>query len=116
MTSAFSTDVVAAGSSTTNVTLQVFLPGYSALQPPPGSLGGRSLPLALGLILLPFAGRLRKNAHSFRRVAVLALAGAALAVGLTGCQITYTPKTFPLTVTATSGNLSHKITVNIIVQ
>jgi hypothetical protein len=116
MTAAFSTDVVAAGSSTANVTLQVFMPGYSALQPSPGPFGGRSLPVALGLILLPFAGRLRKTAHRFRMLAVLALAGAALATGLTGCQTTFTPKTFPLTVTATSGNLSHKTTVNIIVQ
>ena len=114
MTSAFSTDVVAAGSSTANVTLQVFMPGYSALHPPPGHFGGRSLPVALGLILLPFAGRLRKTAHRFRRVAVLALAGAALA--MTGCQITFTPKTFPLTITATSDKLSHITTVNIIVQ
>jgi hypothetical protein len=68
----------------------------------------------LGLILLPFAGRLRKTAHRFRRVAVLALAGAALA--MTGCQITFTPKTFPLTITATSDKLSHITTVNIIVQ
>ena len=43
-------------------------------------------------------------------------AGAALAVGLTGCQITFTPKTFPLTITATSDKLSHSTTVNIIVQ
>jgi hypothetical protein len=116
MTSAFSTDVVAAGTSTTNVTLQVFMPGYAALQPPLSPFGGRSLPLALGLILLPFAGRMRKTAHRFRGVAVLALAGAALAVGLTGCQITFTPKTFPLTITATSDKLSHTTTVNIIVQ
>jgi hypothetical protein len=114
MTAAFSTDVVASGSSTANVTLQVFMPGSSALQPPPGPFGGRSLPLALGLILLPFAGRLRKTAHRFRKLAVLALAGAALAVG--GCQITFTPKTYPLNVTATSGTLSHTTTVNIIVQ
>jgi hypothetical protein len=116
MTAAFSTDVVVAGSSTANVTLQVFLPGYSALQSPPGPFGGRSLPVALGLILLPFAGRLRKTAHRLRRIAVLALAGAALAVGLTGCQITFTPKTIPLTVTATSGTLTHTTTVNIIVK
>jgi hypothetical protein len=107
---------VAAGSSATDVTLQVFLPGHSALQPPPRPFGGRSLPIALGLILLPLAGRLRKAAYRFRRLALLALAGAALAVGLTGCQITYTPKTFPLTVTATSGTLSHSTTVNIIVE
>ena len=116
MTASFSTPVVAEGSSTTNVTLQVFLPGHSAMQPPRGPLGGGSLPVVLGLILLPLAGRLRKTAHRFRKIALLALAGAALAVGMTGCQITFTPKSFPLTVTATSGTLSHSITVNIIVQ
>jgi hypothetical protein len=116
MTALFTPPVVAAGTSTTNLTLQVFMPGYAALQPPPSPFGGRSLPLALGLILLPFAGRLRKTSHRFLRVAVLALAGAALAVGLNGCQITFTPKSFPLTVTATSGTLSHTTTVNIIVQ
>jgi hypothetical protein len=70
----------------------------------------------LGLILLPLAGRLRKAAHRFRKMALLALAGAALAVGISGCQLSFTPQTFPLTVTATSGTLSHSTTVNIIVQ
>jgi hypothetical protein len=116
MTSAFSTSVVAASSSTTNVILEVFLPGKSAMQPPPAPFGGRSLPVALGLFLLPLAGRMRKTAHRFHRVAVLALAGAVLALGLTGCQITYTPQSFPLTITATSGTLSHSTTVNIIVK
>jgi len=116
LTSLFSPSVIAASSSTTNATLQVFLPGSSALQPPPGPFGGRSLPVALGLILLPLAGRLRKAAHRFRTMAVLALAAAALALGLTACQVTLNPKSFPLTVTATSGTLSHSTTVNIIVQ
>jgi hypothetical protein len=116
MTSLFTPSVVAASSSTTNVILQVFLPGKSAMQPPRGPFGGGSLPVALGLILLPLAGRLRKAAHRFRKVALLALAGAALAVGMNGCQLTFTPQTFPLTVTATSGTLSHSTTVTIIVQ
>jgi hypothetical protein len=116
MTASFSTPVVAAGSSTTNLTLQVFLPGKSAMQPPRGPFGRGSLPVALGLILLPLAGRLRKAAHRFRKMALLALAGAALAVGISGCQLSFTPQTFPLTVTATSGTLSHSTTVNIIVQ
>jgi hypothetical protein len=116
MTSIFTPPVAAASSSTANVILQVFLPGKSAMQPPCGPFGGGSLPVALGLILLPLAGRLRKAAHRFRKVAVLALAGAALAVGMTGCQLTFTPQTFHLTVTATSGTLSHSTTVNIIVQ
>lgn len=116
MTAIFSTPVVEANSPTANVALRVLMPGNSALQPPPGPFGGRSLPVALGLILLPLAGKLRRDAHRFRAMAVLALAGAALAVGLTGCQITFTPQSFPLTITATSGTLSHSTTVNIIVQ
>jgi hypothetical protein len=116
MTSLFAPSMVAASSSTTNVILQVFLPGKSAMQPPRGPFGGGSLPVALGLILLPLAGRLRKTAHRFRKIALLTLAGAALAVGISGCQLTLTPQTFPLTVTATSGTLSHSTTMNIIVQ
>jgi hypothetical protein len=116
MTPLFTPPVVAASSSTTNVILQVFLPGKSAMQPPRGPFGGGSLPVALGLILLPLAGRLRKAAHRFRKVALLALAGAALAVGMNRCQLTLTPQSFPLTVTATSGTLSHSTTVTIIVQ
>jgi hypothetical protein len=116
MTSTFTPSVVAASSSMTNVILQVFLPGKSAMQPPRVPFGGGSLPVALGLIMLPLAGRLRKAAHRFRKVVLLALAGAALAVGISGCQLSYTPQSFPLTVTATSGTLSHSTTVNIIVQ
>jgi hypothetical protein len=116
MTAAFSPLVVAANSPASNVLLLVMLPGKAALQPPRTPFGGSSLPVALGLILLPLAGRLRRAAHRWNRVVVLALAGAALAVGLTGCQITYTPQSFPFTVTAASGSLSHSTTVNLIVQ
>jgi hypothetical protein len=116
MTAVFTPQVIAAGSSATNVTLQVLLPGKSAMQPPRSPFGGRSLPVALGLTLLPLAGRLRNSAHRFRKMAVLALASAALATGLTGCQVSITPQSFPLTVTATSGTLSHSTAVSITVQ
>jgi hypothetical protein len=49
-------------------------------------------------------------------MAVLALTSAALAVGLTACGITLTPQTSSLTITATSGSLSHSITVKLTVQ
>ncbi|MGA3160104.1 MAG: Ig-like domain-containing protein [Terracidiphilus sp.] len=116
MTFVLNPNVVAAYSATSNVTLVVTQPGAIAAQPPPTPFGKGSLPVALGLILLPLAGRLRKAAHRIRRVVVLALAGAALAAGLTGCQPTFTPQTFSFTLTATSGNLSHSTTVDIIVQ
>jgi hypothetical protein len=116
MTSTLTPDVVAANSPTSNVSLVVTLPGAIAAQPPPTPFGKGSLPVALGLMLLPLAGRLRKAAHRFRRVVVLALAGAALAAGLTGCQPNFTPQTYSFTLTATSGNLSHTTTMDIIVQ
>ena len=117
MTAAFSPATVAANSATTDVLLQVRPPGQTALQTARRPIGGSSLPVALGLILLPFAGRLRNSAYRWRRLTVLVLAGAALAVGLTGCLFTSaTPQPFSLTVTAASGPLSHSTTVKLIVQ
>jgi hypothetical protein len=121
-TGSFSPASVAAGSGTTTVMLQVQLPGKAALEIPPRPfarpLGGGALPLALSLILLPFAGRLRKAARQWRRLAVLALLGAALAVGFTGCggPGKINSELYSLTVTATSGSLSHSTTLSLTVQ
>ena len=117
MTAVFSPATVAVNSATTNVTLVVMPPGKSSAQSRHKPFRGDSLPVALGMILLPFAGLLRKTAHRWRNLAVLALAGAALAAGLSGCQqSTFTPQPFTLTVTAASGPLSHSTTLNLIVQ
>jgi hypothetical protein len=60
---------------------------------------------------------MRKTAYRWNRLAVLALVGAALAVGLTGCGgVTLTPQRSSLTITAASGPLSHSITANLTVQ
>jgi hypothetical protein len=117
MTAIFSPATVAANSATTNVTLVVLPPGKSAAQSTHRPFRGSSLPVVLGLFLLPFAGMIRKTAYRWRNLAVLALATAALAAGITGCQQnTYTPQHFSMTVTAASGPLSHSITLNLIVQ
>jgi hypothetical protein len=117
MTAVFSPSTVAANSAASNVTLVVMPPGQSAAQSQHRPLGGSALPVALGLFLLPFAGILRKTAYRWRSLAVLALAGAALAAGLAGCQqSTYTPQSFSLAVTAASGPLSHSIPLKLIVQ
>jgi len=116
MTAVLNPSVVAANSATSTVTLVVMLPGNSAAQPPPTPFGKGSLPVALGLILFPLAGRLRKAAHRFSRVVALVLASAALAVGLTGCHITYTPQSYSFTLSATSGSLSHTTTMDITVK
>jgi hypothetical protein len=118
----FTPPAVAANSAATNVTLQVGPPGKAAVQSPRRPFRGSALPLALGLIVLPvffglpFAGGLRKRAYRWCGLAALALAGAALAVGLTGCGVNLTPQTSTLTVTATSGSLSHSITVSLTVE
>jgi hypothetical protein len=116
LTGVFTPAAVAANSAATDVTLEVGPPGKAAVQPRHGPFGVGSLPVALGLILLPFAGRLRKGAYRWRGLVVLALAGAALAVGLTGCGSNLTPQTSTLTITATSGSLSHTMTVSLTVQ
>ena len=117
-TASFSPATVTAGSGTTTVTLQVQLPGKAALEPAARPFGGGSLPLAFCLVLLPFAGKLRKTARRWRSLAVLALLGVALAVGLNGCGGKHSLKSqdYTLTVTAASGPLSHATTLKLTVQ
>ena len=75
------------------------------------------MPVALGLILLPFAGMLRKAAGGWNRLVLLGAIGAALAAGLTGCSgVKLNPQTSSITITATSGPLSHSITASLTVQ
>lgn len=117
-TAAFSPASVTAGSGTTTVTMQVQLPGKAALERPGRPFGRGALPLALSLILLPFAGRLRKTARRWRNLAVLALIGVALTLGMNGCGGggKLNPNAYTLTVTATAGGLSHSTTVKLTVQ
>ena len=112
----FTPATVAAGSAATNLTLQVGPPGKAALGLQAIPFGWNTLPVALGLILLPFAGRLRKLTRRWFGVVVLALAGAILAAGVTGCGVHMTPQSSTLTITASSGPLSHTVTVTLTVQ
>jgi hypothetical protein len=124
----FTPATLAAGAGTTNVTLTIQLPQtIGAVHPAPGSpgrLATRIAPFALALLLLPFAGRMRKSGRRFSRVLsvlLLLIAGMAAMAGLIGCssasgfygqhQTSYT-----LTVTATSGALSHSTTVVLTVE
>jgi hypothetical protein len=114
----FSPAPVAAGSGTTTVTLQVQLPGSAALERPASPFAGGTLPLAFCLVLLPFAGRLRKAARRWQSLAVLALVGAVLTLGLNGCggKSSLKAQSYSLTVTATSGPLSHATTLQLTVK
>jgi hypothetical protein len=81
-------------------------------------------PLALALLLLPFAGRLRKHSRRFSRlltIAVLVLAGLGATAALTGCGSNpslYTPTahSYTVTLTGTSGTLSHSTTFTVTIQ
>jgi hypothetical protein len=112
----FSPATVLENAAATTVTLQVTPISLSAAHTPSGLFGSHSLPLALGLLLLPFAGRVRRASSRWLRLAVIAVASAALLAGTTGCGFTYTPQYYSLTVTAASGLLSHTATVKLTVE
>jgi len=114
ITDSFSPAAVTSGSPATSVMLIVNLPGQSLAQPPQSPF--RALPVALGLILLPLAGLRRKTLRRWQQMMVLALAGGILSLGLSGCGANVVPKSYTYTVTATSGLLSHTLTVKMVVQ
>jgi len=117
VTPVFTPATVPASSGTTQVTLQMESPAQLARQQPRRPFGGGALPVALGLVLLPFAGLMRKRASGWSRMAVLALIGVALAVGVSGCgTVVLTSQTSNVTITATSGSLSHSVTTGLTVQ
>ncbi len=88
---------------------------------------GRGLALAMigGMILLPFGSKMRRSAvraGRFVGLLLLLLAATGAALGLTGCGGTGSgyfgqqQRNYTVTITATSGALSHTTTVNFIVQ
>jgi hypothetical protein len=119
-TATFTPPSLAAGAGATNVSLKIQVPGQTA------SLSvHRSGLLALGLLpfmlvmLLPLHGKIRQAAGKCGRsacVLLLILAGTLLA-GLQGCGgSSAAQKVYTMTVTATSGTLSHSTTLTLTVQ
>jgi Bacterial Ig-like domain (group 3) len=114
---AFTPATIAAGSGATTVTLQLKLPSNAALERPHSPFGGGALPVALGLILLPFASRLRKGRARLTKLVVLAAIGAGLTLGFSGCgSPSFSAQDFSFTVTATSGSLSHSVSAQLTVK
>jgi hypothetical protein len=120
MTASFSPATISSGSAATTVTMTITLPGKAANERPKSPFGGAFPmglgPVALGLILLPFAGRMRKARARLARLMVLLVIGAALAVGFTGCGAKTSAQNFTFSVTATSGALSHSLTPGLTVE
>jgi hypothetical protein len=81
-------------------------------------------PLVWGVLLLPFAAKLRRAGKRFARGTALLLvlaASAAAMLGLNGCNSSsgffgQAPRTYIITITATAGNLSRSTTVTLIVE
>ncbi|MDR3746514.1 MAG: FG-GAP-like repeat-containing protein [Acidobacteriaceae bacterium] len=130
-TATFSPATLPANSAASSVTLTVTLPSQTAALPANKPLHGSSLPVALGIILLPFAVQrdaarrkvLRQNGilRSLKRIGGLAILAIAIAwvAALSGCAVhssSPTAQTYPLTVTATSGSISHATTIDLTVQ
>jgi hypothetical protein len=100
----------------------VTLPSTAAAQPARSLFGNGAIPISLGLILLPFAGRLRKGSRRWLWVVVLGLAGLA-AMGACGGGGSSgggggggAPQNYTLTVTATSGTLTETTTLTLTVN
>jgi hypothetical protein len=89
-----------------------------------GNLASRLAPFSLALLILPFAGRMRRASKRLRRAAfvlLLLIAGMAAMAGLSGCGspssfFTQQLETYPVTVTVSAGSLSHSVPITLVVE
>jgi sugar lactone lactonase YvrE len=116
---------VKAGSGATQVTVAITTAKTSAAAQPQNGIG-RAVPLTLAILGLPLLGLIRARRRVRGYLMMLILAVAALgATGLTGCgsgfwksptSTTTTPQTYNVSVTGTSGSLTHSTQITLTVQ
>jgi hypothetical protein len=119
---AFSPSTVAANAGPTPVSLSVQTASIVAMK----KLERNATSMALGLLLLPFAGarRMRRSGRAAGRyifLTLVLLAGAVATAGLTGCAshngfFGHAPQTYNITITATSGSIQHSVNATLTVQ
>ncbi len=126
-TASFSSTTIASGAGSTTVTMTVTTPITTlARNVPPGRAPAPQWPvLALALLLLPLASRLRRAGRGLSRMLSLLLlvaAGLTAAAALNGCggvpsgYFGQAPVTSSITVTGASGALSHNASVSLTVE
>ncbi|HUY95764.1 MAG TPA: Ig-like domain repeat protein, partial [Terracidiphilus sp.] len=130
-TATFTPNTVPTGAGPTNVTLTIHIPSQvsSAAQVPARPGSSSHLPYALGLLLLPLLGIGRSGRRLSRSLllALLAVAGLAATLGLSGCSHNFSsfnnannnpppPGSYALTVTAAAGSQTQSTTLTLNVQ
>jgi hypothetical protein len=109
---------------TTATTLAIQTPSVVARLEPGTQLHRTLPPVLLGLLLLPLAGVRRRLGKTLGRTIftlLLLAAGASAMAGLSGCGATsgffgQPSQTYTMTVTATSGSLSHATTITVTLE
>jgi sugar lactone lactonase YvrE len=123
-TGSITPNTLPAGSSLTNVTLSIQLPQVTASLDKKQAPNRHIRPVFWGLLLLPFAGGVRRAGKRLGRVIsvlMLVIAGLTAMTTLNGCGSSngffgQQQKTYVVTVIATSGTLSHSANLTLTVE